>query len=556
MNWLIETLLHRGNDLSTYFLPNAHFFKRSLLEYHQIPLWNPIQFAGFPYIADPQNYLFYLPNYLLVFLPIEITFIILLFGHLILAGIGTFLFAKKIFNLSSIFALFSSLAFIFTPKIFSHLEAGHYTMIIAFSWLPLFILVGMRLVQKPSVKKAVLLALISWVTYVNYINIIYFALLFFAAYSAFHLISKRKKINLKQYAMCYMLYAASFAGLIAPVLLPQIEIAPLTTRSLITYQDIAQPIWSLTLFAQNLFFPFNLDHAQMSTERVLFPGLIIGGLAVVGFLTHPRRDRWLFLGWLIFSPLFALGDRIPLFIFFYKFFPLMSWMRITTRLWIISTLIIALFAGLGIQSLWRQEKLRRLALFLALISFIEISVANFKIFSRPIELEKLPASFYSIIKNDHETAFRVYCTTGCFSLQRLGELGIYTTQGNNPVQLKASIDFLEAAGGYEFNQYIPIIPPYPTFANRPQPRAELFAQINTKYIASPYPLTDQNLELIHQEGEFLLYLNNLPRHSEPTFYSAPQSLKIGLILFGITWLGPIYAYSHPQLLFWHRRARR
>lgn len=234
----------------------------------------------------------------------------------------------------------------------------------------------------------------------------------------------------------------------------------------------------------------------------------------------------------------------------------MSWMRITTRLWIISALIIALFAGLGIQSLWRQEKIRHLTLLIALIGFIEIGVINLKIFSRPIEPEKLPVSFYSIIKSDHETSFRVYCTTGCFSLQRLGELGIFTAQGNNPVQLKASIDLIAAAGGYEFNQYIPIIPPYPTFESQPQPSAELFEKLNTKYIVSPYPLTDKNLSLIYQEGNFLLYQNNLSKPAESSFYSAPRSLRIGLILFGLTWVGLAYAYRHPQFLLRPRRARR
>ena len=85
MQPLINFLLHRGNDLSTYFIPTAYFFKRSLLQLH-FPLWNPIQFTGLPYLADPQNYLFYLPNYLFLLLSIETAFIILLLAHLVWAG--------------------------------------------------------------------------------------------------------------------------------------------------------------------------------------------------------------------------------------------------------------------------------------------------------------------------------------------------------------------------------------------------------------------------------------------------------------------------------------
>ncbi len=498
MNWLIKLLLHRGNDLSTYFIPHAYFFKRSLLELHQLPLWNPIQFTGIPYLADPQNFIFYLPNYAFVLLGIETAFIILLFTHLIWAGIGTYFLANRHFKLSRLPAIFAGLIFVLTPKIFSHLEAGHYTMLVAFSWLPWFMLVAFKFLSQPTFRLSVILAFVSALMYFNYIHILYLSLLFLATYSLFLLIRTKFK-RFKKYLILNTFYLILFLTLISPNLIAQLQFAPLSTRNLITYQDVAQPLWSFKLFFQNLFFPFFLDHQELATERVLFPGLVVWILATIGWLRHHHPRRWFFLGWLIFSLFFALGDRIPFFIFFYKFFPLIQWFRVTTRLWIITNLFLAVFAGLGLP-----KKLYAIYA-LMLLSFVDIAFINFRILQKPIILDSTPASFYQIIAQDKNQPFRVYCTTGCFSLQKLGELGIYSLSGNNPIQSKQFVDDLQYAAGYSYSKYTPVLPPYEVFSLKPQPNSKAMKSLNTKYVASPYPLTDPEFTLIHQDNSYLLY---------------------------------------------------
>src|SRR3989344_1418065 len=215
-----ETLLHRGNDLSTYFLPHAYWLKRFILRNHQIPLWNPIQFTGIPYLADPQNYLFYLPNYLFLLFTVETAFIVLLTAHLIWAGLGTYLLAQRQFKLNRIAAMFAAFVFVLTPKIFSHLEAGHYSMVLAFSWLPWFFLV----------KNPIFMALIAAFMYYNYITIAFYALLFLCLYAIY-----TKKLDAKRYTLAALI----FLLLISPSLIAQLQFAPLSTRSLITYADVA-----------------------------------------------------------------------------------------------------------------------------------------------------------------------------------------------------------------------------------------------------------------------------------------------------------------------------
>ena len=556
MQWLTNLLVNRGNDLSTFFLPNAYFFKRAILKFGQIPLFSPIQFLGFPYLADPQNYIFYLPNYLFVIFPVELAFIVLLLGHLLLAGFTSFLLFKNTFKLKSFPSIFSAIIYAITPMIFSHLEAGHYSMIVAFAWLPLFIHLVFSFLKNPTIKTIIFLSIVSWILYLNYISITYFALIFFATYSIFYLFTNKEKINLKLFAIRYLLFALFFLGLIAPVLLSQLQVATHTTRDLLTFADVAQPIWNLKLFGQNLFFPYNLTHVQFSTERVLFPGLVIWLLAAFGWFKVKRSDKRFLTGWLILSLVVVLGASTPIFKLMYSYFPLMRWMRVTTRMWIISLLVfIVPFAGLGLQKLL-LKKTKRWAIFLAAIALFELLLVNFRIFSRPIEKNPLPASFYQTIIQDGETNFRVYCTTGCFSLQKLGELGINSLTGNNPVQLKTSTQKIADAAGYKYADYIPILPPYPVFASRPQPSSLKLADLATKYIASPYELTDPGFKLLTRQDGFFLYLNQQQLKFPQAFNYSLKSLKIELAVFGLTWVAIVYAYRHPQLFYRRSRARR
>ena len=105
------------------------------------------------------------------------------------------------------------------------------------------------------------------------------------------------------------------------------------------------------------------------------------------------------------------------------------------------------------------------------------------------------------------TLVRAYCTTGCLDRLTAHRMGIALLGGNNPIQLKSFVEYLQMAGGYKEQGYHPILPPYTVFNQLPQPNAELSAQTATKFVVSPYELMDNNLKLIDQEGDYRLYLN-------------------------------------------------
>lgn len=85
-----------GQDAATQFYPWYGFLGRQLRAL-EIPGWNPFQFAGVPFAADPQSGWTYLPA-MIVFglLPLPLAVPAFLWLHLALAGTGTYLFARAL----------------------------------------------------------------------------------------------------------------------------------------------------------------------------------------------------------------------------------------------------------------------------------------------------------------------------------------------------------------------------------------------------------------------------------------------------------------------------
>lgn len=497
---VVINLLDRGNDLTSFFWPSVFFLKESILKFHQLPLWQPMFFSGMPLIGDPQNLTLYLPNILFLFLPINTAFFVLLFGHFVFAAISTYFLVRLGFKKSCPAGLIAAFAFVFSPKIFSHLEAGHYTMIVAFSWLPLFFLSFLKFIKKPNFKKASFLALILTIIFINYVNIFYFAFLFFVLFLLFENPKALKFLPL---------IVLIFLGLSSFQLLPQLELNRFSNRSQLTFADVAQPLFSFRLFLQSLFFPYFYGLENFRMENLLFPGLFVGLLAIPGFFRLRKKQRLIFVLWIIFSLLYSLGARIPFFIFFYKYFPFIKFMRTTTRLWIISNLLLAILAGMGAEWLaarfkWKRKSIWLLGgLLLAELLFVGVLILTRKL---PESGIKNSSEIYQFLKKDSER-FRIYCTTGCLSIKEAVKIGKPVLGGNNPVQLKDYVNFVSRAAGYQYDKYIPILPPYEVFPQKPQPDAELLGLLNTKYVLSPYPLEDKGLLLKEKMDEILIYEN-------------------------------------------------
>lgn len=85
-----------GLDTLTFFWPSYSFLSDQLKS-GNIPGWNPYQFSGVPFLADPESGWWYLPA-MLIFgaLPLGVAIKIYATVHLLIAGLGTYAYGRVI----------------------------------------------------------------------------------------------------------------------------------------------------------------------------------------------------------------------------------------------------------------------------------------------------------------------------------------------------------------------------------------------------------------------------------------------------------------------------
>jgi len=174
-----------GQDSATQFYPWYNYLGERLAD-GDIPGWNPYQFAGAPFVADPQSGWMYLPAMLVFsFLPLVSAVPVFIVFHLALAGTGTYVLSRLL-GIGVGGAVVAGVAYELAPPIYgrsvccpAQYEVG--------SWMPLA-LVGAELAMRSPAWKwrvmgwtiaglAVSQALGAWLGQGGY----YF-LLFLAAY--------------------------------------------------------------------------------------------------------------------------------------------------------------------------------------------------------------------------------------------------------------------------------------------------------------------------------------------------------------------------------------
>jgi len=82
-------------DLGPYFIPPRFFWVESI-KHFDFPLWNPYQFSGHPFFANPQHALLYPFNGLFFLLPFDVAFNGIIILHFFLGGFFTYLFVRDL----------------------------------------------------------------------------------------------------------------------------------------------------------------------------------------------------------------------------------------------------------------------------------------------------------------------------------------------------------------------------------------------------------------------------------------------------------------------------
>ena len=119
-------------DHFDYFQPLRWFTAAELRE-GRLPLWNPYNAGGEPWLANPQTGVFYPPTWLFVVLPFATAYMLFLYLHLLLLGWGAYLFFSR--NASQGAALVGAVALMFCGPVLSLLDISNNLATLA--WIPL-----------------------------------------------------------------------------------------------------------------------------------------------------------------------------------------------------------------------------------------------------------------------------------------------------------------------------------------------------------------------------------------------------------------------------------
>jgi hypothetical protein len=113
----------------------AHEFTRESLLNGVIPKWNPYEYCGMPFAADPGNCVFYPFNKLFLFIPTSQAISLIFVGHIFFAGLGMLLFVRTL-GMKRGGDLLAAISFMLSGYFLDRIVAGQEFMVTSSAYLP------------------------------------------------------------------------------------------------------------------------------------------------------------------------------------------------------------------------------------------------------------------------------------------------------------------------------------------------------------------------------------------------------------------------------------
>jgi hypothetical protein len=358
-------------DAAAQFYPWRLFAARWIAQ-GVLPLWDPHQFCGTPFLANSQSALLYPPNWL-IYLPLGLTvtrgMAIVAWLHLALAGTFTFLWLRAL-GASRPAAFTAGVAYMLSGFAVTWLELP--TLLSVACWLPLLFLAVHRLIHRPDVRMALAAGVVvALILLGGHLQIAFYCLLGAGLYGLVEWgrIGFRTRLTppIHRHLAGRALFALALgACLAAPQLLPAMELSRIshrvgspTAEGFAAYVAYAMPVGNLiTLFLPDFFGnPARGDFwgAGNYAEYAGYIGVVSLFLAFAALL-HPRRcPQTLFLGLLALFAL-AMATGSPLNALFYFGVPGFGQSGSPGRILVLFCFATACLAGLGLDVLLATDR--------------------------------------------------------------------------------------------------------------------------------------------------------------------------------------------------------
>jgi len=558
------------SDLLITHYPNLLYLKRSIIDFHQIPLWSDQIFGGYPFAANPLAGIWYPFNWILLILPEPFGFNFSVIIHLLLGGLGLYLFLIDQ-RVSSMAALLGAINFELMPKLFGHYGAGHISLLFAVGWTTWLLWAEERSQSCKSLKRysyiqpillsMIILADVRWAL---------FAGLVWMAYSFYLYIHNRKSARFIGWISSLLIKVLFASCLAAPLLLPLAEFTYLSTRSLMTSADRL----FLSLPPPRLLGLWIMDIGG-GAEWTVYQGAVAFLLVISGVSVSEFRKKHIFW-WIVLalSMTYALGSYIPGMDIFTQL-PGINLIRVPSRSMIIVGLIFSILSAYAIDALLQEknsqiheQKVQRLLLtavigfelmitigiicltkkapppgfiwstvallFMLLILFLRINhlldsfrwlllVFIFLILDmgtfdylqiryQPLDVVLSKGEMIAEYMQNQPGIFRVYSPSYSLPQENAALHSIELADGIDPMQLLSYVRYMEKATGIPNESYSVTLPPFPTGDtvkdNRLYlPDSKKLGLLNVGYVVAEYEITSKYLLFKDKIGSTWVYQN-------------------------------------------------
>ncbi|MDO8684411.1 MAG: hypothetical protein Q7N50_13115 [Armatimonadota bacterium] len=370
-NSVLEPSDHQWNplmwDALAQFHPWRDLYHRSLHQ-GQLPLWNPYQFSGTPFLANVQSAILYPPNLIFCIFDPARAFGISAVLHLFLAGLFTYMFSSSL-GASRLGATISGLTFALCAFNITWLELP--TFVCVATWLPLVLLLIRLALRRRSIILCIAAGLAVGLSLLaGHFQIALYVILAAVAWWLWEAIALRKSEQrplLPSAGYLTVILTIGFS-LAAAQIIPALELARLSHRvshptmaGYFNYINTALPSINLvTAFVPDFFGnPSRNTFWGIGnyTEYAMYVGILPLILAIGGVALDRRGRPSLFFALMAgFALLTALGTQLDAILYFG--IPGFSSTGSPARILVLYCFAIAVLAGFGATSVttgWKEK---------------------------------------------------------------------------------------------------------------------------------------------------------------------------------------------------------
>jgi len=325
-------------------------------EYHCLPLWNPYEFCGKPFVGDFQSGLFYPLSWLHCLTCPKDTYKVfgwLILLHVLVGGYGMLAWLRSV-GLSFWPSLAGAVAFMLSPKWFYHIVVPGHIVMLGVMWVPWLLLATDSLCARPTLRRAALWAVsAALIGLSTHPQILLYLTVVLAPYCLIRVLGTSLPSALR--SGCILLAALTLAGLICAVhLLPAHEFAQYCGRAAgIPYKAAARKSvapYELVHF----FYPHYTGIPEW--ERHAYCGTGPLALALVAAASRRRRFLcWFFLAVFAFLVLHAMGPYGGVHPLLYKLLPVFRYFRVPIRTLIVAGIPLGFLTACGIETLMLEK---------------------------------------------------------------------------------------------------------------------------------------------------------------------------------------------------------